>query len=186
MSNQKKYKDFSDNEVIEEIKKGNKALFEVLYNRYTDKVFYRALGLTKDTNIAKDLSHDIMIKLFLNLSKFRGTAPFSLWVHSISYNHCIDYLRRKKKMTYMDFESDELHQIKADDSELEFKKVKELRLEQLEFYMEQLATDDRMILMMFYMDELSIKQVSKLLEIGESAVKMRLMRARKRLAKLCK
>jgi len=88
-------------------------------------------------------------------------------------------------MTYMDFETDEMYQIKADDSELEFKKVKELQLEQLEFYMEQLPTDDRMILMMFYMDELSIKQVSKLLEIGESAVKMRLMRARKRLAKLC-
>jgi len=185
MPNQEKYKKVSDNEIIEEIKKGNKALFEVLYGRYADKVFYKALGLTKDRNIAKDLAHDIMIKLFLNLSKFRGTAPFSLWVHSISYNHCIDYLRRKKKMTYMDFETDEMYQIKADDSELEFKKVKELQLEQLEFYMEQLPTDDRMILMMFYMDELSIKQVSKLLEIGESAVKMRLMRARKRLAKLC-
>jgi RNA polymerase sigma-70 factor (ECF subfamily) len=186
MSNQEKYKNFSDKEVIAEIKKGNKALFDVLYERYADKVFYKALGLTKDRNIAKDLAHDIMIKLFLNLTKYKGTAPFSLWVHSISYNHCIDYLRRKKKMTYMDFESDETYQIKDDNSELEFKKVKELQLEQLEFYMEKLSTDDRMILMMFYMDELSIKQVSKLLNIGESAVKMRLMRARKRLAELCK
>jgi len=116
MSNQKKYKNFSDNEVIEKIKNGDKSLFEVLYNRYADKVFYKALGLTKDRNIAKDLAHDIMIKIFLNLSKFKGTAPFSLWVHSISYNHCIDYLRKKKKMTYMDFESDELYQIKADNS----------------------------------------------------------------------
>lgn len=185
MSIKSKYNTIEDKDIIDKILNENRRdLFEVLYDRYSDKVYYKALGLTKDKNIAKDLTHDIMIKLFMNLSKFKGNSKFSLWVHSISYNHCIDYLRRRKKMRYMDFEADTMSEIKDDTSDLDFKIIKELKLERLEQLMEMLPIDDKMILMMYYMDELPVKRIADLLQIGESAVKMRLMRARKRLAKL--
>lgn len=185
MSIKNKYKEVGDKEIIDKIINGGRRdLFGILYDRYSNKVYYKALGLTNDKNIAKDLTHDIMIKLFMNLSKFKGNSTFSLWVHSISYNHCIDYLRRRKKMSYTDFESDTLSEIKDDTSDFDFKVIKELKLERLEQLMETLPVDDKMILMMYYMDELPVKRVANLLQIGESAVKMRLMRARKRLAKL--
>lgn len=176
-----------DQEIVRKIVyEGDKELMEKLYNRYATKIYHKCISLTKDTNISKDLTHDILVKVFLNLSKYKGTASFSLWVHSITYNYCMDYFRKKKKLPITNVEEEAFNNISDDTEELELKKLKEFKLEQLEQLFEHLRPEEKVILLMRYQDGLSIKNISTTLNLKEGAVKMRLKRSRERLAKLVK
>lgn len=175
----------SDKKIVEQIiATGNMELFHVLYDRYVDKVYRKCLLLTKDKEVSKDLTHDILIKVFLNLSKLKKITNFSLWVHSITYNHCIDYLRLKNKFKHEDYDEALFENITEEEIEREQQELKELRLSELEVVFEQLNQEERLILLMRYKDGLSIKAIAKAFEVGESAVKMRLKRSRDHLAAL--
>jgi len=65
--------ELDDNEVVRLIVEENqKQLLETLYERYINRIYRKCLTLTRDSNLAKDLTHDIMVKILLNLAKFKG------------------------------------------------------------------------------------------------------------------
>ena len=179
--------DLSDNEVITKIlSEGQRELLEVIYDRYVNKVFYKVVTLISDRELAKDLTHDILVKIMLNLSKFKMKGPFSLWVHTITYNYCMDYLRKKKRIKTDMLEGEYFETVQADNSELESKVLKEMRINQLESLFKKLTSEERIILLMRYKDGFSIQKIASVLDLKEGAVKMRLKRCRGKLVKLLK
>ncbi|MFK8102503.1 MAG: RNA polymerase sigma factor [Saprospiraceae bacterium] len=175
----------TDVEIIHQIvHHGQRELLEVLYDRYADKVFHKCLSLTKQPEVAKDLAHDIMIKIFMQLAKFKAKSSFSVWVHSITYNHCMDHFRIRKRLKFVNFEAQQHEDLAVSDLEKEIKVLEELQLNQLEVLFEKLKPENKLMLLMRYQDGLSIKQIAAALEINASAVKMRLKRSRDKLAKL--
>ncbi len=189
MSFFKKYKvnsdaHLTDEQVVARVLEGETALLDVLYERYSGKIFHKCLSLIKDREAAKDCTHDIIVKVFMNLANFKGRSAFSLWVHSISYNYCMDYLQKRKRTDFSDNIEYELDVLTNDDNDLEDKLLHDLQLVQLETVFEKLNTDEKMILMMRYQDNMSVKDISDSLQIGESAVKMRLKRGRDHLGEL--
>ncbi|MFT6810335.1 MAG: RNA polymerase sigma factor (sigma-70 family) [Saprospiraceae bacterium] len=88
----------TDEEVVQEyLKSQNNYYFELFYNRYSSKIFGKCLTILKEKNLAQDATQDIMMKILLNLSKFGGRSKLSTWVYSITYNICIDFVRKRKK-----------------------------------------------------------------------------------------
>jgi RNA polymerase sigma factor (sigma-70 family) len=174
----------TDEEVVERILKGELHLQELLYDRYSTKIFHKCLSIIKDREAAKDCTHDIMVKIFMKLGDFKGKSAFSLWVHSITYNFCMDYLSKQKRLDFSDYSDYEYEKVSNDDESLENKILQDLKLTQLEIVFEQLNPDEKIILMMRYQDGHSVKEISDTLGVGESAVKMRLKRSRDRLAEL--
>lgn len=174
----------SDEEIVERILKGEQQLLELLYDRYSGKIYHKCYSIIKDREAAKDCTHDITIKIFMNLAYFKGRSAFSLWVHSITYNYCMDYLNKQKRMDYSDYSEYEYENLANDDESLESKLLQDLKLTQLEAVFEKLNPDEKIILMMRYQDGMSVKDIADTLSIGESAVKMRLKRSRDRLAEL--
>lgn len=172
----------SDNELVAQIVVGKKHLLNELYNRYSGKVYYKCLSITKNVEVAKDLSHDIFIKVFTNLEKFKGKADFSFWIYSITYNTTIGYLKKSNK--FKPIELSEVNEDSIDEGEEDVtrKILLDVQLKHLEGLLKQLNSADRLIMLMRYQDSMSIKQISAVLNIGESAVKMRLKRTRERLA----
>ena len=75
--------------------------FNLLYTRYAAKVYNKCISLLKNEAAAQDATQDIFLKIFLNLSKFKGQAKFSTWVYSITYNYCIDLLKKGKRNKYI-------------------------------------------------------------------------------------
>ncbi len=182
--------EFSDEELVKKIlsasdKKQLRSFQEDIYSRYVKKVYFKCVSIVKNKDTAKDLAHDIMVKMFLNLSKFKGEAPFGSWISSITYNHCINFLRKEKKIRLSDI--DDVKEKLADNTEeSEEKELLEMKLNQLEQIFQYLSEDEKLILLMRYQDGMAIKLIAENLEIGESAVKMRLKRSRDHLAKLLK
>ncbi|MFC0184682.1 RNA polymerase sigma factor [Pseudarcicella hirudinis] len=153
--------------------------FEHIYDRYSDKVYRKCLSFVKDEAKAEDFAHDIFLKLVLNIGSYKETSKFSTWLFSITYNYCIDQLRIAKKKA--EVELDENFDFVDD---FEDAQVAEMEAKKLNKALEHISVEDRSILMMKYQDDLSIKEISASLDISESAVKMRLLRAKEKLKKI--
>ncbi|WP_109673021.1 RNA polymerase sigma factor [Dyadobacter jejuensis] len=155
--------------------------FEVLYERYSDKVFQKCLSFVKDTAKAEDLTHDIFLKLIFKLGTFKQDAKFSTWLYSITYNQCMDQLRTYKKRG--EVTSDEPIEVQ-DDVDLDtIFDGEDVQVKNLKLAMSHLTVDEKGILFMKYMDDMSIKDIATVFDITESAVKMRLLRSREKLRK---
>ena len=173
-------KKFTDEQLVAHFIETQKNLyFEQLYDRYSDKVYRKCLSFVKDDAKAEDFTHDIFLKLVLNLSSYKETAKFSTWLYSITYNYCIDQTRVSKK--YAEVGLDDNFDVSDDDDDAE---IAELEAQQLNKAMKLILPEEKSILMMKYQDDLSIKEISDSLDISESAVKMRLLRAKEKLRKV--
>ncbi|PLX11126.1 MAG: RNA polymerase subunit sigma-70 [Marinilabiliales bacterium] len=168
----------TDKEIIEKIKSGESSqYFEVLYSRYHKKVLDKCYSFVKDKNLAEELTEDIFSKVYEKLSSFKQLSAFSSWLYTITYNHCIDYLRAKKKLHYPNWNAkNELPEIidELDES------LNEITYENLLVVLEMIHSEEKALLLMKYKDDLSLKQISTALRISEDAAKMRLKRARAR------
>lgn len=152
--------------------------FEALYTRYCDKVFRKCLSFTKNKERAEDFTHDIFIRVVTKLAGFREQAKFSTWLYSVTYNYCMDQLRSpRQKEVY----SDDPYQTFAEYTDGEDAEIAEMQAQRLNQALDYLSPDERGLLMMKYQDEISIREIAEGQKLTESAVKMRLMRAKEKL-----
>lgn len=178
----KNYTDLSDEELVKAIAKNNDTLlFEILYDRYAMVVFNKCLGFSRGEDEAKDLTQDIFLKLFVKLSSFKGKSKFSTWLYAFTYNHCVNYVNRStaKKIEKRSVDTDNLQEVY--DAKEEDNTIHQLKVEKLKIALEKISPEEKMILLLKYQDYLSIKELSDIFDIGESAVKMRLKRAKEKL-----
>ncbi|MBL7952480.1 MAG: RNA polymerase sigma factor [Flavobacteriales bacterium] len=168
----------SDEELVAELQRAMDAdRFGVLYDRYSAKVYQKCMGMTRNKDISQDLVHDIFLKAFVNLPKFDHRSKFGTWLYSITYNYCLDHLRKNQRQRTSDLDDDLLEDGADERYEAELLSVRSDRLAPV---LEALEPGDRAILLMKYQDELSVRDMMDVLGLTESAVKMRSMRARER------
>jgi len=154
--------------------------FEVLYERYADRVYRKCLSFSKDPMKAEDYAHDIFLRLVLKLSSFKEQARFSTWLYSITYNYCTDQLRADRKMPVYSLEDDHNDYAGSDGDEAE---LAEMEAQQLQKAMVRMEPEEQMLLRMKYQDDASIRDIATVYDLTESAVKMRLKRSRDKLKK---
>ncbi len=171
-----------DDEIISRMRAENSSkYFEILYNRYHQKVLDKCYSLVKNRKLAEELATDIFSKVYEKLPSFRQLSSFSSWLYSITYNHCIDYLREKKNMHYPNWANENNLPEIIDETE---EPIEDINYENLLLILEMVHPEEKALLLMKYQDELSLKQIGQALRISEDAVKMRLKRARTRVVYL--
>ena len=172
-------KSLTDEQAVEKyIETQRSFYFDILYERYAPKIFAKSLSLMNDETLAQDCTQEIMLKLLLNLSKFNFKSKFSTWVYSITYNYCIDRIRKRKKDPRVAVEDFSYYD--REDDDIEDSRLTEVKLERLKVILEEIPVDDKSILLMKYMDSLSIKEISETINKSESAVKMKIKRAKEK------
>lgn len=138
-----------------------------------------------DRGIAEDTTQDIFMKLFTRLVKFEGKSKFSTWVYSVTYNHCIDLIRRGKSRQQI-VQVEDLNKLPERVDEISDAALLELKVHELERALKAIKPDDRAILLMKYQDGMSIKEIGSALRKSDSAVKMQLKRAKARVYELAR
>lgn len=174
----------SDENLIQKIVATNDTnLFAVLYDRYADVVYNKCLGFATSKEEAQDLTHDIFIKLYIKLRSFKGKAKFSTWLYSFTYNFCVNYVTRnnykKNERNIQNLESSK----ENDTSEVV---LFEMKSDKLKRALKLIDPNDKMILLLKYQDDFSVREIQEVLNINKSAVKMRLKRARERIINVYK
>lgn len=174
----------NDDELISLIIKGQKPeYFEQLYRKYHSKVLDKCYGMLKNREQAEEFTEDIFSKVFEKLASFSHRSSFSSWLYSVTYNHCIDYLRNKKKLHYPEWNAqNELPEI-VDESEEDLSGI---RYDNLLVILERIHPEEKALLLMKYQDNLSLRQIGAALRISESVAKMRIKRAKARVLYLYK
>lgn len=179
----------SDQEIVELITKYNHySYFGIIYDRYAQFVYNKCYAFVENEEEAKDLTHDIFIKIFLKLTDFKGKSKFSTWLYAITFNSCVNYVNKNKKQKFY-FSDDYLVEESEEDTtneELNQYDLFEISYTQLQQILNTIPPTDKMILIMKYQEDLSIKEISEILNVKLSAVKMRLSRAKQKVLDLHK
>nr|WP_321221903.1 RNA polymerase sigma factor [uncultured Psychroserpens sp.] len=181
MKNSTDIKSLTDNEIIDIIlNKGNSQYFGELYDRYITKVLNKCLGFSSSIEEAEDLTQDVFIHAYSKLSSFKTHISFRKWLFVLTYNFCVNYVNRDKnrKMSRASVELTDANELLIDVDDNSLFQLKE---QQLEKALEIIAPEDKMIVLLKYQDDLSIKELQIIFDLGESAIKMRLKRAKSRL-----
>lgn len=163
----------------------NTRYFDVLYKRYSSKVYGKCISILKNEEQAEDAVQEIFMKILINLSKFSGRSKFSTWVYSITYNFCIDIVRRKKKTrAILVDDMSNINDVADDDVNDKF--LLEMNIRRLEIVMDKINVEEKAILLMKYQDDMSIRDIGVILSKSESAVKMKIRRAKLKSRKVYK
>lgn len=157
-------------------------LFKVLYERYIFKVFNTCLSFSNNNQEAEDICQDIFLKLLDKIHTFKGASKFSTWLYSFTYNHCVNYFHRNKVKKF-EKNTSNIEQIcneviaQSSDEDL----VQMIKLEKLNEALELIPFEDKQILILKYQEFKSVKDLMDLHNAVESAIKMRLKRAKEKL-----
>jgi RNA polymerase sigma factor (sigma-70 family) len=177
----KTFAQLSDEELVHRLKEvGEPYAFAELIYRYEAKVLKKCQEYTRQPDDAEDLKQEIFIKLFLHVGTFKRESRFATWLYAVVHNTCIDYLRRHKKQlrqsltqqvieSYRDMHTDTLEETET------------ISIEQFEDLLQKLPPESQLVLLLKYKERQSIKDIQLALGLTESAVKMRLNRAREKI-----
>lgn len=169
---------------IRKVLKGDHSAFGYFVDTYQDMavtIAYRVCGNMQD---AEDIVQDSFVKAFHNLHTFKSDSKFSTWFYRIVYNTAITEIRSAShNVQYVDYEQMGLADSYADFDtlgQIEEDEKKEL----LNVALEKMPRDESLILSLFYLEENSVKDITKITGLTESNIKVKLHRARKRMYEL--
>lgn len=176
----------NDQHYINQIIEGNTNVFSVLVNQYKDLVFTLAYKMLKNKEEAEEVSQDTFIKIFNSLNKFKGESKFSTWIYKITYNTCLDKLKKiKKENSVVYIEDFNEHQVKVIENILESIDEKE-RNQKIQECLQLLPSEEAFLLTLYYFDDQSIEEIAKVIDCNTNNVKIKLYRTRKKLASILK
>ena len=183
----------SDDQLVARFKAGDVAAFQLLVERYEQRVRTIAYGVVRNTDLAEDLAQEAFIKLYKYLPSFKGESSFYTWFYRIVLNLGIDYTRKRRRQSaiFVDKQARQ-HEAYSVDRDADFAAEgagpdvdmdrKELR-GQINEAMAQLSADHRMVIMLREVEGLSYQEISEVVGCSKGTVMSRLHHARKRLQK---
>jgi len=176
----------NDQDLIAKVLDGDTNAFSVLVNRYKDLVFSLALKMLKNREEAEEISQDAFIKVYKSLHKFKGDSKFSTWIYKVVYNSCLDRLKQYKK-NYALVPIDEFNenQVKTLDNAFDAL-VSQDRKNAIQACLNKLPSEDSFLLTLYYFEEQSLEEISKIVGLTANNVKVKLFRSRKKLATILK
>lgn len=175
--------DFGDEYYIERILNGDQSSYALLVERYKNMVFTIAIRMLKNHELAEEVSQDAFLKAYKSLKQFQKKSKFSTWLYRIVYNQCISELRKQKQNTMsIDDESSSKSVLNIEDT---LSKTEGLENEDRKYYIEKalsyLPEDDRMIITLFYQNEMTTEEIANIVNLSVSNVKVKLYRSRNKL-----
>ncbi len=200
--------ELTDIEIIYKIKSGEINLFKELVLRYKDKSFSLIMKILKNRNESEDCLQEVFIKIFNSImsGSFEEKSKFSTYIYSIVYNTTIDYYKKNKKKTFnivsidvndsnykigdeltVNF-NDSLVEKELYSSGSEYNPDQKLTQKEISTiiseYLKNIPEHYSVILNMFYINELSYEEISKILNLPLGTIKNRIFRAKDKLKEL--
>ncbi|MBM4171628.1 MAG: sigma-70 family RNA polymerase sigma factor [Ignavibacteria bacterium] len=176
-------KHLSDIEIIESINRGNAADFALIVDRYKDKAFSLLRRMLKNEMDAEEVLQDSFLKAYKSLKNFRQDAKFSTWFYKIVYNSALTTIASKKRkiehaMTSID---DEFEIGKYDD---EIYSTAENARQYVLKLVDKLPLKNALVTILFYVDGLSLNEISQVMGTSLVNTKVLLHRSRNALRDL--
>jgi RNA polymerase sigma-70 factor (ECF subfamily) len=157
--------------LIKGLRKGKEDAYRQIIEEYGNKLLRTCYLILKDREEAEDVVQETFIKVFQKLDTFKENSSFFTWIYAIALNLCRDRLRKKQDMLTLEDEW-------VGENDVEFHVEKNIDREILRKEIFDMNSLYREVLVLFYFEELSIKEISNLLNEKEGTIKSKLSRGR--------
>lgn len=150
-----------------------------LVRLYKDMVFSLSLTILKNRQDAEDLCQDVLVKTFRMLPQYRHEAPLKAWLYRIAYHEALNRLKnlRRTRSTVELDEAGNRSPLAYNSAVVGLENID--RKQMLRHALDQLSTQDQVLIQAYYFEDLSIREMSELTGLSESNVKIKLHRSRK-------
>ena len=181
-----------ETELIELLKRKDRAAFKTIVETWQDMVYNTALGILQNAEDAEDVTQEAFIQVFESVSSFKGESKFSTWMYRITVSKAMDHIRkkkRKKRFAFIqslygkndgpvidppDFFHPGVSMENKENAAVLFKAV------------EQLPSNQKTVFVLNKVEGLSYIEIGNILKITDSAVDALLQRAKANLKKILK
>lgn len=163
--------------MIDNILTGEQAKYAALVDKYKSYAFTIAFKIVGNREEAEEVAQDAFVKAYQYLKNFNRQAKFSTWLYRIVFNTAISYKRKHRAMTE-EIENVEFENSDTSEAILE-RNDKEVFISRA---MEKLNETDQIALRLFYLNELNLDEVATMMNQNVNTIKVRIHRARLRLA----
>ena len=178
-----------DRELVRDAQKGVAVAFEELVRRHQQRVTAVVGGILRRREDIEDVAQQVFLKAYVSIERFDMRSAFSTWLYKIAVNECWDYLR-KKKVRPLSYEADLSEEqarhveqfVSADGPRDNPSERAELR-EIVERLLADLSEEDRVMLVLKEAQGFAVEEIGTMLNLNVNTVKVRLFRARRKLAK---
>ncbi|SEN41742.1 RNA polymerase sigma-70 factor, ECF subfamily [Amphibacillus marinus] len=162
--------------------------FDSLYEQYHDDLFQYVIYLVKNRQVAEDIVQETYIKVLKSYDGFRGDSSEKTWLFSIARHTAMDYFRKQQrqqgKLASFFNRTQEMERIKDKDQLPEEIALLKDEMKQIYQLLDQCTLDQKNVLILRYIQTLSIHETARILEWSESKVKTTQHRAIKKLQQL--
>ncbi|MBM3131038.1 MAG: sigma-70 family RNA polymerase sigma factor [Chloroflexi bacterium] len=169
--------------LIARAQRGDQSGFAQLVEMYQTPVYNLAYRMLSNVNDAEDAAQETFLRAFAQLKTFRVDQKFATWLLSICAHHCIDRLRRRK-FFWLSLEDKVLEEALASDApEPDDVALRAENAHEIAQSLERLAPAYRLVVVLKYWHDQSVEEIARTTGDSVSAVKVKLHRARKMLAR---
>lgn len=177
--------DRNEAHIILRILNGETSLFGYFLQKYGEQVFHLILRIVGNREDAEELTQDVFLKAFGQLSGFRGKSSFSTWLYAIAYHTAVSHVRKQNFATNV-MDEQELSALSDKVVDEALDEENEERIALLRHAIGQLEAEEQAIVTLFYEEEKSLHDLARITGLTESNLKVKLHRIRKKLYLLMK
>lgn len=162
---------------VQGVKEGKVDYFEIIVEQFQNQLFrycYRMLGSAQE---AEDVVQEAFLKAFNKIGSYKESISFSAWLYKITYNHCINIIRRRKLLQFVSFLDSTIPSIVDVGKNLEEIEINK----ELNKVLQKLSADDRSLLILKNIEEKSFEEIALILSIKPATIRKRYERLRKKL-----
>jgi RNA polymerase sigma-70 factor, ECF subfamily len=172
----------TDRDLILELQKGSLEALGVLYDRYQHMVFRTALVITNDKPAAEDLLQDVFLRLHRFADHIDSQRPIEPWLYRMTANLSYTWVKRSRRWFHP---LEELAEwlVGADRNSLQQQVEQNDDWHHVQQAVASLPLPQRVVVVLYYLNDLSLKEISEILEVPEGTVKSRLHYGRQMLKK---
>ena len=169
--------------LVTKAQKGDGQALNDLFNEFYNDVYYFALKTVKDEDIARDVTQESFIEIINTIGNLQEPAAFVKWMKQIAYHQCTRFFKKKKDVIVDEDEDGNTIFDTIKEEKTEF--IPDAALDQDDFkktimsIIDQLTEEQRAAVLLYYFDELSVKEIAEIQGVSENTVKSRLNYARK-------
>lgn len=179
----------TDKDLVKKILGGNSLMFKTIISNTQGLVIQIIYKMIKSPEDRKDLSQEVYLKVYSKLASFKFNSKLSTWIGTITYNTCLNFLKKKRIPILNVIEKDEkesweaIDNYSSDDSnnQTESYIFKKERSQILALEIEKLPPLYKTIITLYHNEELTYKEIAKITDLPEGTLKNYLYRARKQL-----
>jgi RNA polymerase sigma-70 factor (ECF subfamily) len=177
-----------DFELIKRAQKGDSAAFNEIVLAYRKRILGKITRLIARPEDVEDVAQEVFLRLYFSLDQLRTPEVFEPWLYRLTVNAAYDHLRKQRRRQEFRISDLSEQQVmmadataggKIERDEQQQKKIREF----VDSLLSEVSESDRILLMMKEVEGLSLKELEKVYDVNENALKVRLFRARQRVLK---